>query len=90
MTDNLESVFSPKSIAVIGASRKKGGIGRGILENLLKYGYKGKLYVVNPNAAEIESVTAYPNILEIPDDVEMSSYLRIQSSRSLANVGKRE
>lgn len=72
MKNGLDSIFCPKSIAVIGASRKKGTIGRGILDNILEYGYSGKVYAVNPNAKEIGKVKCYPTVLDIPDEVEMA------------------
>jgi len=49
----LEKLFGPKSIAVIGASRQEGKVGHSVLKNLLQYGYKGKLYPINPKAEEI-------------------------------------
>jgi len=72
MTDNLESIFSPKSIAIIGASRERGSIGREILENLMKFGYKGRLHPVNPCADHIGYLKAYPSVLNVPDDVDMA------------------
>lgn len=69
--DNLKYLFSPSSIAVIGASRKPGKIGYAIVKNLLEYGFKGKIYPVNPAASEILGLKAYKSVLEIPDEVDM-------------------
>ena len=68
---NLKYLFSPSSIAVIGASRKPGKIGHAIVKNLLDYGFKGKIYPVNPTADEILGLKAYKSVLEIPDKVDM-------------------
>jgi len=47
MDRNLEALFRPKSIAVIGASEKPGKIGYAVMKNLVEYGYEGKIYPVN-------------------------------------------
>ncbi len=69
---NLESLFSPKSIAVIGASTKPGSVGHGLTENLLKNRYTGKIYPVNPKTDTLFDLPCYPNIAAIPDDVELA------------------
>lgn len=68
----LEPLFKPKSIAVIGASTKPGKIGYEIVRNLLEYGFEGKIYPVNPKAKEILGLKAYPNIKDIPGEVDMA------------------
>jgi acetyltransferase len=72
MLRRLIPVFNPKSIAVIGASRKKGKIGRELLHNLIDYEYQGKLYPINPFAEEVHSIPAYPSILDVPDEVDLA------------------
>ena len=69
---NLDAIFSPESVAVVGASTKPGKTGHDIFANILNGGYKGILYPVNPNAKSILSVKAYPNILGISDDVDLA------------------
>lgn len=67
---SLANFFNPKSVAIVGASQKKGKVGYEILTNLVKSGYEGKLYPVNPKADEIEGLKAYPDlesIGEVPD-----------------------
>ncbi|HCF60997.1 MAG TPA: hypothetical protein DFS52_23750, partial [Myxococcales bacterium] len=64
----LEAVFAPKSIAVIGASKKPGTIGNQVLQNLIDSGYEGKLYPINPTAPEILSRKAYASIKDVPGD----------------------
>lgn len=68
----LKALLYPKSIAVVGASRTPGKIGYTVLRNLLEYGFKGKVYPVNPNADEILGLKAYPSVSSIPDDVDVA------------------
>ncbi|MFL5540969.1 MAG: acetate--CoA ligase family protein [Longimicrobiaceae bacterium] len=68
----LDSLLAPKSIAVIGASRAPNTIGWQILDNLLRHGYTGAVYPVNPSARSVHSVPAYASVEEIPDEVEMA------------------
>ncbi len=70
--DNVEALFNPRSIAVIGASRKPGKIGHDLLKNIIEYGYKGKIYPINPKADEILGYKAYPSIKDVPEDVDVA------------------
>jgi acyl-CoA synthetase (NDP forming) len=54
----LDAIFEPKSVAVIGASTTPGKVGHDIFVNILKGGFTGTLYPVNPNARSISSVRA--------------------------------
>jgi len=62
----LDSIFSPKSIAVIGATETVGSVGRTILENLIKGGFPGTLYPVNPKRDTVLGVKAYTSITAVP------------------------
>jgi acetate---CoA ligase (ADP-forming) len=68
----LDVVFSPRSIAVVGASRHPGKIGYEILRNLIVNEYQGILYPVNPNATSIHGIRAYPKVGDIPDPVDLA------------------
>jgi len=68
----LDTLLRPKSIAVIGASRTPNTIGYQILDNLLRHGYTGAVYPVNPGARAVHSIRAYPSVEAIPDEVEMA------------------
>ncbi len=70
--DKLDAIFSPQSVAVIGASTTPGKVGHDIFANILKGGYRGVLYPVNPSARSVLSVRAYPTITEVPDDVDLA------------------
>ncbi len=68
----LEAVLRPRSIAVIGASRERGTIGAEIFHNLVARGFNGPVYPVNPKAAVVQSVVAYPSIREVPGPVDLA------------------
>ncbi|MBU0994783.1 MAG: acetate--CoA ligase family protein [Proteobacteria bacterium] len=70
--DSLDAIFSPKSIAVLGASSTKGKVGHDIFANILQNGYTGTLFPVNPGANSILSVKCYNSILDIPDPVDLA------------------
>src|SRR5262245_27244939 len=69
---SLDALFSPKSVAVIGASTDRGSIGREILHNIIEYEFNGKLFPVNPRAEFIHSIKCYPSVLDIPDEVDLA------------------
>ena len=92
--DGLEAIFSPKSIAVIGASRHRGKIGHEILRNLIVNEYQGILYPVNPNATGIHGIRAYPSILAVPDPVDLAvitvpADLAIEAAKACGEKGVR-
>jgi len=70
--EGLDALFNPESVAVIGASSTPGKVGHDIFVNILKGGYTGTLYPVNPRAKSIASVRAYPDIQDIPDPIELA------------------
>ena len=67
---NLDAVFKPSSIAVIGASREPNKIGHVIVKNFIDGGFGGKVYPINPNAEEILGLKAYKSVLEIKEKVD--------------------
>jgi acetyl coenzyme A synthetase (ADP forming)-like protein len=70
--NRLDAIFSPQSVAVLGASTTPGKVGHDIFANILKGGYQGTLYPVNPSARSVLSVRAYKTILEIPDSIDLA------------------
>jgi len=68
----LEHFFSPKTVAVVGASREEGKVGHDLLKNLVKHGYKGKIYPVNPHADNILGIKTYPVIKKISDKIDLA------------------
>jgi acetate---CoA ligase (ADP-forming) len=69
---SLRAFLAPRSIAVIGASRREGSIGHTLFRNLLLWGFNGIAYPVNPNAEMVASVKAYPSVLDIVGDVDLA------------------
>ncbi len=72
MTDQLAAILKPRSIAVIGASRMSDTIGHQVFANLLRYGFTGAVYPVNPNATSIQSVHAYPDVGSLPERPDLA------------------
>ncbi|KXK49847.1 MAG: acetyl-CoA synthetase [Chlorobi bacterium OLB5] len=72
MLSPLERAFYPGSIAVIGASSKPGSLSYQLIHNLVLYGYKGSIYPVNPKAASVYSIPAYPSITTIKNNVDLA------------------
>lgn len=68
----LESMFSPRSIALIGATERAGSVGRTIFENLLAGGFRGSIYPVNPGRAKVLGYKAHRCIAEIPGPVDLA------------------
>jgi len=68
--ENLNRIFNPKRIAVIGASERKGSIGAKIFSNLTRAGYNGTVFPVNPFRRTVQGITAYPSINKIPCKID--------------------
>jgi acetyl coenzyme A synthetase (ADP forming)-like protein len=69
---SVARLLVPRSVAVIGASRKPTTVGNQVFRNLLAGGFVGPVYPVNPGAAHVASVKAYPTVLDIPDEVDLA------------------
>src|SRR3954453_23966249 len=68
----LEPVFSPKVVAVIGATENIGSVGRTVFQNLGRGGFDGVVYPVNPKRSSVLCVKAYPGIASIPEKVDLA------------------
>jgi len=69
---SLRPLFAPQSVAVIGASRRTGGVGRTVLDNITAGGYKGQLYAVNPNAKQVGRVPCFPDVESLPETPDLA------------------
>jgi acetyltransferase len=69
---NIKYLFEPRSIAVIGASNDKGKIGNSVISNIIKGGYKNKIFPINPKGGEIEGIKAYKSILDVTDEIDIA------------------
>jgi len=70
--NRLDALFRPQSVAVIGASRREGSIGREILRAIVEGGFSGKVFPVNPNTDVVHSIKCYGSVGAIPDAVDMA------------------
>lgn len=64
---NLNKIFQPQSVTVIGASRKPTSVGTMVLRNLAENGFPGHVFPVNPNYRSIDRHTCYPRVAELPE-----------------------
>lgn len=71
-TASMKAFFEPRVVAVVGANRERGKIGSEILHNLVAAGFTGTIVPVHPTAPEIEGLTAYPRVIDIPGPVDLA------------------
>ena len=83
----LDHFFSPKSIAVIGASTKAGKVGHSIVRNILEYDYSGRVYPVNPTADMILGQKAFPDLLSVPDPIDLA-IVAVPPEKVLGAIGQ--
>jgi acetyl coenzyme A synthetase (ADP forming)-like protein len=69
---SVRALLSPRSVAVVGASRRPGSIGAALVHNLRAFGFAGPIYPVNPDAAEIEGLPAYARLSDIGQPVDLA------------------
>jgi acetyltransferase len=69
---DLEALFRPRAVAVLGASPRQGSIGREVLRNLMAGEYQGKVFPVNPAHDVAMAMKCYRSVLEIPDPVDLA------------------
>ena len=69
---SVARVLEPKTIAVVGAGRSPRSIGHAVLRNLQDGGFRGPLYPVNPNAAAVRGLPAYPHVGALPGPIDLA------------------
>ncbi len=69
---NLDALFRPRSVAVVGTSSKARTIGREVLANLLREEFHGVVFPVNPKAPVVQSLKCYPSVEDIPDPIDLA------------------
>ena len=69
---NLDKIFQPKSIAVIGNGRSKGFVFSTLVENLIDGGYSGELYPINPRLKTIKNRSVHPSLLELKAQIDLA------------------
>ncbi|MHA1379344.1 MAG: acetate--CoA ligase alpha subunit [Candidatus Helarchaeota archaeon] len=68
----MEKFFNPKSVAIIGASANPEKVGYAVLNNIIKGGFNGKIYPINPKATEILGVKAYTSVKNVPNSIDLA------------------
>ncbi|GAA1770500.1 bifunctional GNAT family N-acetyltransferase/acetate--CoA ligase family protein [Nocardioides hankookensis] len=69
---SIEKFFNPRSVAVIGASRRQETIGQALVRNLITGDFSGRVYAVNPTSHAVSGLPTYKSVTEIPDDVDVA------------------
>jgi len=71
---NLDPLFHPKSIAIIGASSREKTVGNDVVKNLVEQGYSGKLYPINPKIDELYGKKVYHDISEVDGEIDLAVF----------------
>ena len=82
---SLDCILAPRTVAVIGASRRRGTIGGELLHNLLSRGFAGAVYPINPAVHAVQGVRAWPTIGDVPDEIDLA-VLAVPASRVIPEV----
>jgi acyl-CoA synthetase (NDP forming) len=69
---SLRHMLAPESVVVVGASRRRGTVGRAILDNIRGGGYEGRVYAVNPWARQIGGERCLPSVLDLPEPADLA------------------
>ncbi len=87
----LESFFAPRGVAVIGASHSPAKLGYGVARNLVLSGYPGAIHFVNPRGGHLFDRPVYPDVLSIPDPVDLAMILipAVSVPQALDQCGQR-
>jgi acetyl coenzyme A synthetase (ADP forming)-like protein len=88
----VRALLHPASVAVIGASRRRGTVGGELFHNLLEGNFAGPVYPVNPNADVVQSVAAYRSVLDVPGPVDLAviavpATAAVETARQCAEKG---
>ena len=93
--NRMEKILRPRSIAVIGASRKEGSLGSMFLQAVLNMNFTGEIYPINPKADEILGIKTYPNLKALPSKPDLAVILLsynyvLDSFKDVAEAGIRD
>ena len=72
MESVFNSYFYPKSICVVGASSKPKSLGYELTKSIKQYGYKGKLFLINPKSDEVLGYKCYPTIEAVTEKIDLA------------------
>ncbi len=88
---DLDYIFKPDSVAIIGASPRELTIGHRIMKNLIDAGYKGEIYPVNPSGTDILGIKSHPSILDVEGSVDLAHIVikNVLVPEALEDCGKK-
>ncbi|EKE21816.1 MAG: hypothetical protein ACD_7C00123G0009 [uncultured bacterium] len=72
MKKNLEKLFNPKTVAIVGASDKAGSVGNAITQNLLNLGYAGEVFLINPKYPELLGQKCYASLNDVEKEIDLA------------------
>jgi len=72
---SLTSLFTPKSVAVVGASRREGTLGKMLLDAIINMNYRGKIFPINPKTEQINEIPCFPDISSLPEIPDLAILL---------------
>ena len=87
MSNSLNDILNPKSVALIGASRNPTSFSYTYLSIMKNYGYRGNIYPINPRADAILDLKCYSSILDVPDDIDLAI---VVTARQIAGASVEE
>jgi acetate---CoA ligase (ADP-forming) len=82
----VSSVLAPGSVVVVGASRRRGTVGGELLHNLVRAGFTGSLYAVNPHGGSVQGIEAYRAVSDLPAPVDLA--VVVVPARSVVPVAR--
>lgn len=71
-SEGVRKLFNPKRVAIIGASRSPESVGGALFRNMLRDGFKGVVFPVNPKTDSIAGVLCYPSVIDVPVDIDLA------------------
>ena len=86
-TDLARALFTPRSVALVGASSDPAKNAARPLRYLKRHGFEGKIFPVNPGAAEIDGLPAYKTIADLPEQVD-HAFIMVGADRVAEAVGE--
>lgn len=91
MSKDLTHLFSPNSIAVIGASRSPEKVGSIVIKNIVSSKFPGKIYAVNPNAQNINEIQSFPDVASLPEipDLAIIAIPSVKVTEVLNQIGEK-
>ena len=70
--ENLDKIFQPKSIAVVGASEREGSVGAALMRNLIERGFPGDIFPINPKHNKLWGRSACPSVTDLSTAIDLA------------------